>query len=103
MQTYIDENGVEQTVNEKKIVPLKRENFPALSGRSKRRLMRQNTVHLDGFCPECGSRCRWKKTVLKGYEGGKPVYLHDKWVCQNPECRKKWDRKDFTYVKRQYV
>ena len=103
METYIDENGSEQTINGSKIIPFKKEMFPALSGRSKRRLLRNNTVHLDGFCPECGSRCRWKKTVLKGYESGVAVYLHDKWVCQNPECRKKWDRKDFKYVRRQYL
>ena len=103
MQTYIDENGVEHQVNGNRIVPLKKEVFPSLSGRSKRRLMRQNTVHLDGFCPSCGSRCRWKKTILNGYVNGKPIYIHSKWVCQNKECGKKWDRKDFEYVKRQYI
>ena len=102
MQTYIDENGVERET-ESKIVPLKKERFAALSGRSKRRLMRQNTVRLDGYCPSCGSRCRWKKAIPNGYSNGKPNYIYGKWQCQNPSCAKKWDRKDFEYVKHPYV
>ena len=103
METYIDENGNERDFDGK-IIPYKKEVFAALSGRSKRRLMRQNTVHLDGYCPSCGGRCRWKKAIANGYgSNGKVNYIYNKWQCQNPGCKKTWDRKDFKYVKHQYV
>ena len=97
MDIYTDGNsGV------KNIVPLKKEQFRALSGRSKRRLERQQTIRLDGYCPACGSRCRWKKVVpTGGYTNGKPDHVYGKWVCQNAACGKTWDRKDFDYVKYQ--
>lgn len=78
---------------ESKIVPMRREMFPALSGRSARKLRRANTVHLDGLCPNCGERARWQKDIP--LVNGK--WDHNKWVCKY--CNSKFDRKDFKYVK----
>ena len=78
---------------EEKIVPMRRETFPAVSGRFARKLRRAQTVHLDGVCPVCGGRARWQKDIP--LVNGK--YDHEKWVCK--KCHSKFDRKDLKNVK----
>ncbi len=74
------------------IHPMKSVEFPAMSGRSKRKLKRQNTVHWAGICPSCGSTCRFHKDY-----GSKLMknLVHNVWVCSNKECRKIYNKVDF--------
>lgn len=71
------------------IVPLEKHFYPALSGRTKRRMKRQNTVHLRAICPECG------KDGMKYHK-----YLNGKcnvWYCTN--CKKIFPRNSLEYTK----
>lgn len=59
--------------------------MPALTGSFKRKLIRQNTVHLKGICPACGkSGMRYSKSEKK-------------WVCK--KCGTKASRKELDHVK----
>lgn len=73
----------------KGINPLQRIRYASLSGRSARKLARQNTVHLRGLCPNCGNAMKWRKMDLNGNK--------NVWVCKN--CGKTLARKDLPYVK----
>ncbi len=73
---------------------LERYFFPQLSGSSKRKLERQNTIHLRGICPNCG------KTNMRFY---KRIYtksgsnMANRWFCKG--CGKAFKREDLEYVK----
>ncbi len=84
--TYVDENG-------NKVIPSERHVYPALSGRSKRRLARQNTIHLRAICPNCG------KTNMRFYKRiySKPDIINNRWFCKG--CSKSFKREDLKYVK----
>lgn len=86
------ENGTLE--NGEKIVPMRREMFPNLSGRSARKLKRANTVHLDGMCPACGGRARFCRDIPIASD----KVVHNRWRCNN--CGKIWNREEFKYVKR---
>lgn len=65
-----------------------------LSGRSKRRLKRMNTVHLEGLCPNCKDEpVRFYKDLV--FKGRNPE--HNKWYCK--KCKKTFRREDLKYVK----
>jgi len=51
--------------------------FRAASGRFKRMLKRNQTIHTEYICDKCGGRVRFKKDIPVG--NGK--YEHNKWVC----------------------
>lgn len=75
-------------------VALEHQIFPALSGRSKRRLERAKTVHLRGICPQCGkTNMKFHKRL---YLKGSNVQLN-KWYCKN--CGKAATREELKYVK----
>lgn len=74
------------------IHPMKRVEFPAMSGRSKRKLKRQNTVHWAGVCPSCGSLCKYHKSY--GSKERKNL-KHNVWVCTNDNCRLVYSKEDF--------
>lgn len=85
--TYVDENG-------KRVVSSERYIYPALSGRSKRKLDRQTTIHLRGICPSCGkTNMRFYKRI---YTKGNDV-KHNKWFCKS--CGKSFNRDQLDYVK----
>ncbi len=69
-------------------------NFASLSGGSKRKLVRANTVHLRGICPACGSGgMKWyKRIALKNGSSYSGV-----WYCKN--CNHVSNRKELEYVK----
>ena len=70
-------------------------NLDHLSGRTKRRLKRMNTIHLQGLCPVCGDQpVRFYKDLV--FAHGKEAE-HNKWYCK--KCGKTFDRKDLEYVK----
>ena len=77
----------------KDIKPLIR--YANLSGRSKRKLERQNTVHLKGVCPKCGAYgMRFKKDIY--YKGMKNPE-HNKWLCA--KCGFRASRDQLKYIK----
>ena len=60
-------------------------NIVALTGSTKRKLIRQNTVHLRGVCPACGEfGTRYSKSEKK-------------WICK--KCGTKAGRRELEYVK----
>lgn len=73
----------------KGINPLQRIKYASLSGRSARKLARQNTVHLRALCPDCGNVMVWKKITAAGAK--------NVWMCRG--CKKVLARKDLPYVK----
>lgn len=74
------------------INPLVKVKVANLSGRSKRKVARANTVHLRGICPFCGAdNMKFHKVIYM-----KPV-KHDVWYCK--KCGKTADREDLEYVK----
>lgn len=84
----MEENEVvyEETVHDaisakdvsKAIHPMVRTMYPNLSGRSKRKLFRQNTVHLRGICPICGKpSMKYAKDIFISAKKTD----HNKWVC----------------------
>ena len=60
-------------------------NIAPLTGRSKRKLIRQNTVHLRAICPNCG------KTNIRYSSHAK------KWYCK--KCNKFFKRNELEYVR----
>ena len=69
-------------------------NLEHLSGRSRRKLLRLNTIHLRGLCPVCGDQTVrfYKEIVFNG-----KANQHNKWYCK--KCHNTFDRKDLEYVK----
>lgn len=61
---------------------------------SNRKLLRQNTFHLRGTCPNCGNtNVRfYKDLVFKDIPN-----QHNKWYCKR--CHKTFKREDFKNVK----
>lgn len=77
----------------KDINPLVKIRYASLSGRSKRKFERHNTVHLKGICPKCGAYgMRFKKDILL-----KSGSDHNKWVCE--KCGYKATREELKYIK----
>ena len=74
------------------IHPLERNVYPAMSGRSKRKLNRQNTVRWAGVCPDCGSICKFHKEY--GSKSTKNL-RHNVWVCTNKQCGMVYSKEDF--------
>jgi len=75
-------------------VALEHQVFPALSGRSKRKLERAQTVHLKAICPQCGApNMKFRKVLfIKG-----TAIQHKKWYCKN--CGKTATRGELKHVK----
>lgn len=75
-------------------IPSEKIFYPALSGRSKRKLDRAKTIHLRGICPQCGKTNMkfYKKLYIKGSE-----VKTNKWYCQR--CGKTASREELKYVK----
>ena len=70
-------------------------NVNHLSGKSKRKLKRMNTVNLRGLCPNCKDEpVRFYKDLIFG-PGRKSE--HNKWYCK--KCKKTFRREDLQYVK----
>ncbi len=76
------------------IHPLQKIQIANLSGYSKRKLQRRNTVHLRGKCPKCGE---YGMKFVKDIPLVSGKYDHNKWVCK--KCGNKATRKDLEYVK----
>lgn len=75
----------------KDINPLVKIRYASLSGRSKRKLNRMNTVHWIGICPECGGECEYKHNWA--------IKKKDIWVCK--KCKKAFNKevlKDGRYI-----
>ena len=66
----------------KDINPLVKIRYASLSGRSQRKLKRQNTAHWIGKCPECGGICRYHKNWA--------IKKKDIWICS--DCKKAFDK-----------
>lgn len=64
-----------------------------LSGRSKRQLIRMNTIHLRGVCPKCGDKNVrfYKELIFKGKKN-----QHNKWFCK--KCSETYRREDLENV-----
>lgn len=68
-------------------------NMPKLTGSFKRKLIRQNTIHLRGICPNCGRpNIRFYKRIET-----KAVTANNRWYCKG--CGKAFKREDLEYVK----
>ena len=77
------------------IKPLSKIVYASLSGRSKRKFERRNTVHLKAICPKCGAYgMKYKKDIF--YNGGNDTD-HNKWYCS--KCGKRASREELKYVK----
>lgn len=70
---------------EKDISPFLKIRYASLSGRSQRKVKRQNTAHWIGKCPDCGSICRYRRERSASEK-------KDIWVCMNPKCRKSFEK-----------
>ena len=70
-------------------------NRPSITGRFAIKLKRQNTVHLRGVCPRCGTENVkfYKDVTLKGSNNT----MHDIWFCR--KCGKASSFKELKYVK----
>lgn len=80
-----EENAVNEEVVED-INPLIKIRYASLSGRSKRKMARQNTIRWTGVCLKCGGECRYTK-----YDPN--TEKKDIWVCRN--CKSVWHKEDF--------
>lgn len=72
------------------INPLEKHFYPALSGRSKRKLNRQNTIRWVGLCLNCNGVCKFHKRYFKA---GARKPLQNVWVCK--ECGRVYNKEDF--------
>lgn len=94
MQTIYNAETGQEELFDGTPVPSKKIFYPALSGRSKRKLDRAKTVHLRGICPKCGAtNMKWHKVL---YIKGEAVTAK-KWYCK--KCGKTADRDELKYVK----
>lgn len=96
-QAYIDpETGREyyDASLKEPIVPRITFKYPNLSGRAKRYILRNNTVHLRGQCPKCGEFGARFKHDIPLLKGG---WDHNKWVCK--KCGARSTREELSYVK----